>query len=55
MNKIWLVVYDNEKKRTWTKYFETIKEKDKFKNKIRWVKNLLLIEDSEDIKYYGGI
>lgn len=49
MNKLWLVIKDCDTKRVWTKYFEKEKDMDKFINKIKWIKNLLLIEDSRDI------
>lgn len=49
MTKLWLVIKDCDTKRVWTKYFEKEKEMDKYKNKIKWIKNLLLIEDSRDI------
>ena len=46
-----LVLYNKEKKFYFTKYFESKKEKDKYKRKIKYVESLLLIEDSEDINY----
>lgn len=49
--KLWLVLKNIETKRTWTKYFETEKEMDNYLNKIRFIKNLMLIEDSRDIVY----
>lgn len=49
MTKLWIVVKDTEEKKTWWKYFEKESDMDKFINKIRFVKNLLLIEDSRDI------
>lgn len=49
MNKLWLVVKDTNKKITWWKYFERESDMDKFINKIKWIKHLLLIEDSRDI------
>lgn len=49
MNKIWLVLYNKDTKRYFTKYFETEFQKDKFKRKIKYIKNLMLIEDSCDI------
>ena len=49
MNKLWLVVRDIEKHRTWWKYFISESEMDKFKNKIKYIKNLFIIEDSGDI------
>lgn len=49
--KLWLVVKDTDTKRTWWKYFEKEYEMDNFIRKIKYVKNLLLIEDSRDIVY----
>ena len=46
---LWIVVKDTEKKRTWWKYFEKETDMDKFIKRIKYVKNLLLIEDSRDI------
>ena len=51
MNKIFLVIYNKEKKFYYTKYFESIKEKEKYLSRIKYVKDLILIEDSEDINY----
>lgn len=49
MNKLWLVVKDTEEKRTWWKYFDKESDMNRFINKIKWIKNLLIIEDSRDI------
>lgn len=49
--KLWLVLRNSETKRTWTKYFDNEKEMDNYLNKIRFIKNLMLIEDSRDIIY----
>lgn len=49
MTKLWLVVKDCDTKSVWTKYFDKESEMNKYKNKIKYVKNLLLIEDSRDI------
>ena len=49
--KLWLVVKDTETKRTWWKYFDKESEMDNFINKIKYIHNLLLIEDSRDIVY----
>lgn len=51
MNKLWIVVKDTTEKKTWWKYFEKEDEMDKFINKIKYIKNLLIIEDSRDIIY----
>ena len=55
MNKIWVVLYNKETKRYFTRYFETINEKDKYLRKMKFFlsKNLILIEDSTDIIYEG--
>lgn len=47
--KLWLVVKDTDTKRTWWKYFNKESDMDKFISKIRWIKNLFIIEDSRDI------
>lgn len=52
MNKIYLLIYNRKNKFQFYKYFDTIKDKDKYKRKIKWIKDLLIIEDSEDIIYY---
>ena len=52
MTKLWLVIKDCDTKRVWTKYFENELEMNNYKNKIRFVKHLLLIEDSRDIECY---
>lgn len=49
MNKIWLVLKNTKTKQTFFKYFETELEKDKFKRKIKYIKDLMIIEDSSDI------
>ena len=50
--KIYLILMNLETKVTWTKYFETEFEKDKFKEKLKFSKKIYVIEDSSDI-YYG--
>lgn len=51
MNKLWLVLKNRNTKRTWTKYFEKESDMNEFINKIKWVKELFVIEDSRDIIY----
>ena len=51
MNKIYLYLMNIETKNTWFKYFETEFEKDKYKRKVRHIKNLLIIEDSSDMNW----
>ena len=51
MNKLWLVLYTKENKRYFTKYFDNIIEMDRYLNKVKHVKDLILIEDSRDIIY----
>ena len=50
-SNIWLVIKNVEKNFTFTKYFETEFEKDKFKRKIKYVKVWRLVEDSTDINF----
>lgn len=50
--KFYLVLYDIETKKRFTKYFETEQAKDKFKRKLKFSKKLLVIEDSTDTIYY---
>lgn len=52
--KLYLILYNKEKKFQFTKYFETEFEMDKYKRKIPFIDNLLLIEDSRDIYFFGG-
>lgn len=49
--KLWLVIKDIETKRTWTKYFNKENEMDNYLRRIKYIKNLMLIEDSRDIRY----
>ena len=51
MNKLWLVLYTKENKRYFTKYFDNIIEMDRYLNKVKHIKDLILIEDSRDIIY----
>lgn len=51
MEKIWLVIMNTKKNFTYTKYFETEMEKDKYRRKIKYIPYLYLIEDSTDINY----
>ena len=53
MNKLWLVLYTKENKRYFTKYFDNIIEMDRYINKVKYIKDLILIEDSRDIIYEG--
>lgn len=48
---IWLFIKNTEKNFTFTKYFETEFEKDKYKRKLKYIPNLRLIEDSTDIYF----
>lgn len=51
MNKLWLVLYTKENRRYFTKYFDNITEMDRYLNKVKYIKDLILIEDSRDIIY----
>ena len=46
--KIYLLIYNKDKRFYYFKYFEKTKEKERYKRRIKYVKSLLLIEDSED-------
>lgn len=52
MNKIFLVIRNIDKGFTFTKYFDTLYEKDKYKRKVKHIKYLIIIEDSIDINYW---
>lgn len=52
MNKIYLLIYSKPRKQQFFKYFDTLREKEKYKRKIKYVKDLFIIEDSSDIVYY---
>ena len=49
--KIWLTIKNIDKGFTFTKYFETEYEKDKFKRKVKFVPCWRLVEDSTDINW----
>lgn len=55
MSKIWVVLYNKETKRYFTRYFDTAREKDSYLRKMKFFlsRNLILIEDSTDIIYEG--
>lgn len=48
---IWLTIKNIEKGFTFTKYFETEWEKDKYKRKVKFVPCWRLVEDSTDINW----
>lgn len=48
---IWLTIKNVDKGFTFTKYFETEYEKDKFKRKVKFVPCWRLVEDSTDINW----
>lgn len=52
MNKYYLVLYNKEKKFYFTKYFSDSFSMDTFLKKLWFIKNLVLIEDSRDIKFF---
>ena len=54
MAKIYLLLYNKETHYQFFKYFDTIKDKDNFKRKIKYSDKMLLIEDSEDLNYIGS-
>lgn len=52
MNKIYLLIYSKPRKQQFFKYFNTVREKEVYKRKIKYVKDLLIIEDSCDLVFY---
>lgn len=48
---IWLVLKNTDKNFTFTKYFDTEFEKDKYKRRLKFIKYLRIVEDSTDINY----
>lgn len=48
---LYLVLYNRETKKQFTKYFDTEFEMDKFKRKLNYSKKLFIIEDSRDIYF----
>lgn len=52
MYKIYLLIYSKPRKQQFFKYFDSIREKEKYKRKIKYVKDLMIIEDSCDLLYY---
>ena len=52
MYKIYLIIYNKPMHFQFIKYFETEKEKNIYKRKIKYVKDLFIVEDSCDNVYY---
>lgn len=50
--KLWLVIMNRTTKLSWFKYFDNENEMDDFIRRIKYVSNLLLIEDSRDTVYF---
>ena len=48
---IWLTIKNIEKGFTFTKYFDTEFEKDKYKIKVKFIPCWRLVEDSTDINW----
>ena len=48
---LYLVLYNRENKKQFTKYFDCEYEMDKFKRKLKYSKKLFVIEDSRDIYF----
>lgn len=48
MRKIYLILFDKITRKTFTKYFKTEFEKDKFARKLDYSNKLYIIEDSKD-------
>lgn len=49
--KLYLVLYNRETKKQFTKYFDCEYDMDKFKRKLYYSKRLFVIEDSRDIYF----
>lgn len=49
--KLYLVLFNRETKKQFTKYFETEFDMDKFKRKLHYSKRLFVVEDSRDIYF----
>lgn len=54
INKLYLILYNKEKRIHFVRYFETEFEMDKYKRRIPYFNNIILIEDSRDIYFFGG-
>ena len=54
INKLYLLLYNKVVKQRFVKYFETEWEMDKYLRKLKFSKNIFLIEDSRDV-YFGGV
>lgn len=50
---IYLLIYMRDKKIQYFKYFDNIKEKEKYKKKVYHIPNLLIIEDSTELNWSG--
>ena len=48
---IWLTIKNMNKGYTFTKYFNTEWEKDKYKRKVKFIPDWRLVEDSTDINW----
>lgn len=51
VTNIYLVLHDLTTDKTFTKYFETEYEKDKFRKKLRYSKKLMVLRDSNTEGY----
>ena len=51
MIKLWLVIKNKDTKIVWTKYFLSEKEMNKYIQRVKFVKSLMILEDSRDIVY----
>ena len=49
--KLYLVLFNREIKKQFTKYFECEYDMDKFKRKLHYSKRLFVVEDSRDIYF----
>ena len=49
--KLYLVLFNRERKKQFTKYFECEYDMDKFKRKLYYSKRIFVVEDSRDIYF----
>ena len=49
--KLYLVLFNRETKKQFTKYFKCEYDMDKFKRKLHYSKRLFVVEDSRDIYF----
>lgn len=46
-SKIYLVLFDTEKLKEWTKYFSTEFEKEKFRRKLKYSHRVIVVDEND--------